>query len=100
MSSHFKDILFCISSFVGRFHMIEGPLIDWVVQRRGEGALLSGHVIRAKALLIAREISISDFKASAGWLLRFLFRHRLVLRYILYQIFFSICLLFFSIETF
>ena len=65
------------SSLIPRFNEIEVRLI---VERRAGGAVLSGVYIRAKAMSIALGLQITDFKGSEGWLLRFLYRKKLVLR--------------------
>jgi hypothetical protein len=70
-----------VLSFVGRFHEIEQVVMDWIRTLRAEGAMISGFAIRSKALTVGQELRYADFKASIGWLLRFLFRNKLVLRY-------------------
>ena len=47
----------------------------------GEGNVpISGHIIREKALNFAKELSITDFKASEEWLDRWKNRHNVVFR--------------------
>lgn len=41
---------------------------DWLLSIRDTDVTLSGRVIREKALQIARDMGIRDFKASNGWL--------------------------------
>jgi hypothetical protein len=69
--------------------------MDWIREKRAEGAMISGVSIRAVAITISRELKINDFKASVGWLLRFLFRNQLVLRFFIN---FLLLLLFFYIN--
>jgi hypothetical protein len=69
----------CIS-FVGRYHTIEDVLIQEVREARHRGECVSGKVIKEQAKLIAADQHIAAFAASQGWLVGFLYRHRLVLR--------------------
>ncbi len=91
----FWCIYFIYISYVGRYNDIEIKVMDWIREKRAEGAMISGVSIRAVAITISRELKINDFKASVGWLLRFLFRNQLVLRFFIN---FLLLLLFFYIN--
>jgi hypothetical protein len=64
-------------------------LIEVVREKRAAGECLNGPRIRAIAVSIAEAESILGFSASEGWLMRFLYRHHLVLRLVIEK--FSIC---------
>lgn len=49
-------------------------------ESRANGACLSGKCIKTKSLAIAKELGLVNFKASSGWLDKFLKRNNLVLR--------------------
>lgn len=62
------------------YQQMEREIIEWIDESRVNGACLSGKCIKTKALDIANELSISNFKASNGWLGKFLKRNNFVLR--------------------
>ena len=60
---------------------VEARLLDWVKEKREEGILVHGKAVRAKAKELVAEVYPDDnFKASNGWLVRFLRRNKLVSR--------------------
>lgn len=85
-----KDRLLGISAKAGRFHLmhnryirfldLERDLMNWINQSRNNGACVSGKCIQLKALNLARQSGLEHFRASKGWLVRFLNRNNLVLR--------------------
>ncbi|CAF0829312.1 unnamed protein product [Brachionus calyciflorus] len=85
-----KDRLLRISAKAGRFHLmhnryirfldLERDLMNWINQSRNNGACVSGKCIQLKALNLARQSGLEHFRASKGWLVRFLNRNNLVLR--------------------
>ena len=46
------------------------------------GACIDGLMITSKAVIIAQNLDLYDFKGSKGWLCNFLRRNRFVLRYV------------------
>ena len=52
----------------GKFCDLNKLIYKWFVQARAKNVPLSGPIIQEKALNIAEELHISDFKASNGWL--------------------------------
>ena len=52
----------------GKFGDLNELIYKWFVQARAKNVPLSGPIIQEKALNIAEELHISDFKASNGWL--------------------------------
>ncbi|CAF1027868.1 unnamed protein product [Brachionus calyciflorus] len=68
------------------YPLMESQLIDWIKEKRSNGACISGFSIRQKAIeLYSRIYSNVDesnvqFKASNGWLVNFCKRKNLVLR--------------------
>lgn len=61
----------------GKYVDLEEQLFNWISERRVEGMLVSGSSVQAKALELSTD---RQFKASNGWLARFLRRRRLVTR--------------------
>lgn len=62
------------------FTTIEIELNDWIKEMRSRCACISGLLIKNKALSIATSNQIANFKASNGWLERFLDRFNYTLR--------------------
>ena len=50
------------------------------MNKRERNLPTGGHIIRKKALDFAKELNITDFKASEGWLDRWKNRHNVVFR--------------------
>uniref|UniRef100_A0A3Q3F4S1 HTH CENPB-type domain-containing protein n=1 Tax=Labrus bergylta TaxID=56723 RepID=A0A3Q3F4S1_9LABR len=64
----------------GRFGEIDRRVFEYVREKRSEGMPITRAVIQLKALEIARELNISEFKASLGWCRRMMRRNGLALR--------------------
>ncbi len=60
------------------FQVIEDRLWDWFCNARGRGVPVSGPLLQEKALNIAKELNITDFKASNGWLANFKKFHNVI----------------------
>jgi hypothetical protein len=60
------------------FEELETLLAAWFKQARGSNAVISGTLLRERALLIATRLGIEDFKASNGWINCFKQRHSVV----------------------
>ena len=58
-------------TYAHRFKEIDDKTSTWFLLQRQRNAPLSGEVIKEKALQIASELSINDFKAFNGWLENF-----------------------------
>jgi hypothetical protein len=56
-------------------------MLGFFRESRANGECVSGVLLKAKALVIARDLNIQGFMASQGWLNRFLERNNLVRRY-------------------
>lgn len=63
-----------------KYKIIDEKLSQWIDKLETNGAIVNDTLLINKALLIAKENSIDDFKASIGWLLKFKSRHNLKLR--------------------
>lgn len=51
-------------------------MVTWMKEKRQLGVCLDGKSIQDHSLVIMRELGVeNDFKASRGWLYRFLIRH-------------------------
>jgi hypothetical protein len=50
------------------FEELESLLATWFKQARGSNAVISGTLLRERALHIATRLGIEDFKASNGWI--------------------------------
>lgn len=59
---------------------IELQLKNWIIERRQSGACVNTVNLRAKSKIIASELGNSNFKASNGWMDKFLKRKKFVLR--------------------
>lgn len=53
-------------------------LLDWVVERSQNGLPVSREAIQTQALALVRD-ECPDFKASSGWVEKFLIRHKISL---------------------
>ena len=53
---------------------------EWFCRARSNNLPVSGPLIREKALAIAKELGLHDFKASVGWLDKFRSRHNISFR--------------------
>jgi hypothetical protein len=60
------------------FEELESLLDAWFKQARGSNAVISGSLLREKALHIATRLGIEDFTASTGWINGFKQRHNVV----------------------
>jgi hypothetical protein len=60
------------------FEELEILLPAWFKQAKGSSAVISGSLLREKALHIATRLGIEDFKASNGWITGFKQRHSVV----------------------
>ncbi|XP_077345327.1 uncharacterized protein LOC143989168 isoform X3 [Lithobates pipiens] len=56
---------------------VNSAVWDWLLSIRGTGITLSGRIIQDKALQVARDMGIQDFKASNGWLESFKKTHNI-----------------------
>lgn len=66
----------------GKFKSIEDSLLQWFYQARASSIPISGPILKEKAKEISQKISVTDFRASNGWLDRFRIRHGIVYRQI------------------
>jgi hypothetical protein len=57
------------------FQELESWLATWLKQARGSSAVISGTLLREKALHIATRLDIEDFKASNAWINHFKQQH-------------------------
>jgi hypothetical protein len=60
------------------FEELESLLAAWFKQARGSNVVISGSLLKEKALHIATRLGIEDFKASNGWIDDFKQRHSVV----------------------
>jgi hypothetical protein len=60
------------------FEELESLLAAWFKQARGSNAVISGTLLKEKALHIATRLGIEDFKASNDWISGFKQRHSVV----------------------
>jgi hypothetical protein len=60
------------------FEELESLLATWFKQAGGSNAVISGILLRKKALHIATRLGIEDFKVSSGWINCFKHRHSVV----------------------
>jgi hypothetical protein len=60
------------------FEELESLLAVWFKQARGSNAVISGTLLREKALHISTRLGIEDFKASNGWINGFKQQHSVV----------------------
>uniref|UniRef100_A0A3Q3FBL7 HTH CENPB-type domain-containing protein n=1 Tax=Labrus bergylta TaxID=56723 RepID=A0A3Q3FBL7_9LABR len=67
-------------SSAGRFGEIDQRVFEYVREKRSEGMSITRAVIQLKALEIARELNISEFKSSLGWCRRMMWHNGLALR--------------------
>lgn len=56
---------------------VNSAVWDWLLSVRGTDIALSGRIIREKALQVAQDMGIQDFKASNGWLESFKKTHNI-----------------------
>lgn len=59
---------------------LENELVTWIEDQRKSGYIVTRNMIRLRALSIAKNMNIVDFKGTVNWVSRFLKRHDLVLR--------------------
>ena len=59
---------------------IDKAVYKWFMDARERNVPIGGYIIREKALDFAKELNITDFKASDGWLDRWKNRHNVVFR--------------------
>ncbi|CAI6370038.1 unnamed protein product [Macrosiphum euphorbiae] len=64
----------------GPGELIDKIVLEWFNRVRNKNVPVSGPIIQAKALEVAREIECDDFKASNGWLESFKVRHNIVFK--------------------
>ena len=55
--------------------VIDDTLFRWVCQMRAKNMPLSGPMLQAKALEVAKNLNVTTFTASNGWLQKFRTRH-------------------------
>uniref|UniRef100_A0A2S2NNI4 Tigger transposable element-derived protein 4 n=1 Tax=Schizaphis graminum TaxID=13262 RepID=A0A2S2NNI4_SCHGA len=55
----------------GKYFTLEQILIKWINKKHAKSAAVNGPLIQREALKIATSLSITDFKATNGWLDRF-----------------------------
>ncbi len=60
-----------------KFESVDRVLSDWIDTIETSGGILNENLIKEKALRIAKELEIENFKASQGWLEKFKTRHGL-----------------------
>lgn len=60
-----------------QFQQINGAVLQFFKDSRGRGVPLTGKILKAKAKLLAEEMSIVNFTASEGWLHKFKRKHRI-----------------------
>lgn len=59
-----------------KFQQLDNMVYDWFSQVRAKNINVAGSFIQEKAAQFARELGITDLKASNGWLSRWKSRHR------------------------
>ena len=65
---------------VGKHDSIDRAVYKWFMNARERNVPIGGYIIRERALDFAKELNITDFKASDGWLDRWKNRHNVVFR--------------------
>ena len=65
---------------VRKHDFVDKAVYKWFMNARERNVPIGGHIIREKALDLAKELNIMDFKASEGWLDRWKNRHNVVFR--------------------
>ena len=63
------------SNFTADLQEVDTRVYDWFKHVRAQSIPVSGPMIQIKALEIAKELNITKFQASSGWLCRFKSRH-------------------------
>ena len=53
---------------VGKHDFVDKAVYKWFMNTRDQNVPIGGHIIREKALDFAKELNITNFKASEGWL--------------------------------
>lgn len=61
---------------------LDKALFEWVTERQEESSYLDEKIIREQALALAAFFRIQNFKASKGWLKKFIERHEIQLNQI------------------
>ena len=59
---------------------IDNQILDWIQQRRQLGGRVTGLAVKREALRLHQQNGNQQFKASYGWLRRFMKRHRITFR--------------------
>ena len=67
---------------LGKYDNLEHILLQWFQQARASQININGPIIQEKAREIAKELGITEFTASTGWLDRFRQRHGIIYRQI------------------
>ena len=65
---------------VGKHGSIDKAVYKWFINARERNVPIGGYIIREKALDFAKELNITDFKASDGWVDRWKNRHNVLFR--------------------
>ena len=65
---------------VGKHDSIHKAVYKWFMNARERNVPIGGYIIREKALNFAKELNITNFKASDGWLGRWKNRYNVVFR--------------------
>ena len=84
---HKEDISKCTSGqcganrqklSVGKHDSVDKAVYKWFMNASERNVPIGGHIIREKAFNFAKELNITDFKASEEWLDRWKNRHNVV----------------------
>lgn len=60
--------------------LLDAEVLEWLQKTRLEHILISGSLIRKKALEISKKLKMDNFKASQGWLEKFRKRHNISIK--------------------
>ena len=60
-----------------RFQDIDSAMLEWFRMARSKNIPVSGPTLQAKAVAVAEQMQLENFKASNGWLEKFKTRYKI-----------------------